>query len=198
MPTPGGATSVEADGVSCPSATACFAVGRTFSGGVDTMFIERWDGSSWSIDSVPAPAGTSRSVLLGISCTSATACTAAGGWKDSSLFQRTLVERWNGTTWAIQTTPNPTGSLATVFEDVSCSTATSCVGVGDYVNSSNVLVTLAEAWNGTAWTVQSTPNPAGSTANQLMAVSCVSASACESTGWSDTLSGMRTLAEVGP
>jgi hypothetical protein len=31
-----------------------------------------------------------------------------------------------------------------------------------------------------------------------MAVSCVSAIACESTGWSASASGTRTLAEVGP
>jgi hypothetical protein len=48
-----------------------------------------------------------------VSCSSAVACTAAGSFEGSSdLFS--LAEAWNGTAWAVQTTPNsirrrPTG-----------------------------------------------------------------------------------------
>jgi hypothetical protein len=44
---------------------------------------------------------------------------------------------------------------------VSCTSSTACIAVGYYKNSSEVVVPLAERWNGTEWKVQSTPNPAG-------------------------------------
>ncbi len=57
---------------------------------------EQWDGTVWTIQSVP---GTGR--LAGVSCTSATAGTAVGG---------DVAERWNGTTWTIQPIPSADGS----------------------------------------------------------------------------------------
>jgi hypothetical protein len=50
---------------------------------------------------------------------------------------------------------------------VSCPSSTACEAVGSYDNSSGNLVTLAESWNGTDWTVQSTPDPTGATDNSL-------------------------------
>ncbi|MEA2314573.1 MAG: hypothetical protein QOI03_1265, partial [Solirubrobacteraceae bacterium] len=48
------------------------------------------------------------SVLSGVSCTTASACTAVGYYVNSAGTRLTLAERWNGTSWATQTTPNPT------------------------------------------------------------------------------------------
>jgi hypothetical protein len=41
---------------------------------------------------------------------------------------------------------------------------------------------LAEQWNGSAWTIQSTPNPTGSNQNELYAVSCASSTTCTAVG----------------
>lgn len=43
-----------------------------------------------------------------------------------------------------------------------------------------VMAALAEAWNGSSWTVQPTPNPDGYAS--LAAISCTSASACTAVG----------------
>ena len=58
----------------------------------------------------PQPARRARGKPpAGVSCTSATACTAVG--YDASVGTTvTLAERWNGTSWKIQSTPNPTGA----------------------------------------------------------------------------------------
>jgi hypothetical protein len=44
----------------------------------------------------------------------------------------TLAEHWNGSRWAIQPTPNPTGQAPSVLSGVSCTAATACTAVGDY------------------------------------------------------------------
>ncbi len=48
--------------------------------------------------------------------------------------------------------------------------------------------TLAEHWDGFRWTVQTTPNPSGSSLSELDAVSCTSPRACVAVGqsWNGT------------
>ena len=74
------------------------------------------------------------SVLQGVSCTSATACTAVGDYVNRDGTQVTLAERWNGTSWTIQSTPNPTGAQyagwTATLQGVSCTSATACTAVG--------------------------------------------------------------------
>jgi hypothetical protein len=44
---------------------------------------------------------------------------------------------------------------------------------------------LAESWNGSGWTIESTPNPSGEEAGNLLSISCPSATDCTATGaWS--------------
>jgi hypothetical protein len=62
-------------GVSCPTSTACIAVGDY--GGVSAVaFAEVWDGTTWSIQSMPAPDGWAypQSVV----CWSTTGCESVG------------------------------------------------------------------------------------------------------------------------
>jgi hypothetical protein len=42
-----------------------------------------------------------------------------------------LVEQWNGTTWSIVTSPNPSGSTQPTLAAVSCPSTTSCYAVGN-------------------------------------------------------------------
>jgi hypothetical protein len=84
--------------------------------------------------------------------------------------------------WWIQPTPNPTEATHSVLSSVSCPTSSACTAVGSYVNSSGSEVTLAEIWNGTSWSVQSTPNPSQATATALSSVSCISATLCTAVG----------------
>ena len=181
--------------VSCSSATACTAVGSYFdTSGVELTLAEAWSGTSWTIQKTPNPvrATAPGSVLDGVSCTSASACTAVGYYYTSSNSTVMLAERWDGTNWTIQTTPNPVGGSDTVFSGVSCSSATACTAVGYNFNS-----TLAEAWNGTAWKVETTPNVGGTDDSYLLGVSCTSAKVCNAVGYyySSTPAEL-TLAEV--
>ena len=95
----------------------------------------------------------------------------------------TLAERWNGTAWTIQSTPNPTGAQQQPPDG-------DLVHVRDGVHRGRVLratatpdrVTLAERWNGTSWTIQPTPSPPGAHSSDLTGISCTSATACTAVG----------------
>jgi hypothetical protein len=201
IPNPSGATFSELDDLSCTTASACIAVG-TYGISPDTVvtLAEDWNGTSWTVQSTPNPSGATESDLAGVSCSWATACTAVGYYQDNSLTPETLAEVWNGTSWNVQTTPNPNGATDSYLFGVSCISATACTAVGQYDNSSDTDVTLAEVWNGTSWTVQSTPNPSLATDSELDAVSCSTATACTAVGDEQYISGtVETLAEAeGP
>ena len=192
-PAPADAQSTSLLGVSCVLPSACIAVGdyRSAAGIVKTL-AETWDGISWSVRPTPNPAGSRYSGLAGVSCTSASACTAVGfaGQFGETL---TLAEAWNGTSWSIQPTPNPISPNHAALNGVSCTAPSACTAVG----TADGFVTLAEAWNGTSWSIQPTPNPAGATAGSLFGVSCPPAGACFAVGNYRTSSGVhRTLAEA--
>jgi len=79
--------------------------------------------------------------LDSVSCPTTNDCTAVGTYATSSA-DLPLAERWNGSAWSSQTTPNP---FADTFPyGVSCSAATSCTAVGfDYDTSSDGYLTVA-------------------------------------------------------
>jgi hypothetical protein len=181
-PNPTGATHASLSGVSCPAAGVCTAVGGYSTGTSGGTVAESWNGTAWTIQATPSGGGT----LSAISCTSSAACTAVG-----SLGASTLAEAWNGTAWSIQASPNPTGATRSQLQGVSCPSAGACTAVGTYWVSTTSF-TMAEAWNGTAWSLETTPNPTGATYSSLQALSCSSASACTAVGFS----GISTLAEA--
>ncbi len=146
--------------------------------------------ASWVIQSTPSPNSRQGSVLLGVSCPSATACTAVGGYAPRPDALVMLAERWNGVKWKVQSTPNPPGSKDSALYGVSCSSAKACTAVGQDLKG-----TLAERWNGVKWMVQPTPNPSGTKDIILMAVSCSSAKACTAVGSYGERAGGSTLAE---
>ena len=178
--------------VSCPGVSMCMAVGTYVDpSGAGVSLAERWDGARWSELPIPNPPGAAVSTLLGLSCTSSSACTAVGAYIDSSSTSHAFAERWDGATWSVQSIPEPPGSQNTFLNAVSCSSASSCTAVGTFGDSSGAGVALAERWNGTSWAVQSTPNPSGAQSSSFSGVSCTSSTACIAVGSSN----LGTLAE---
>jgi hypothetical protein len=141
--------------VTCTSAASCIAAGAGTAGAL----VERWNGTTWSVQRVPQPAHKASAGLFDASCTSPVACTAVGGYTTAANTNpQALIERWNGTTWSIQASPAIPGEDVSLFE-VSCAAANACTAVGSLShNSVQSDRTLAESWNGTAWTVQPTPD----------------------------------------
>ncbi len=174
----------ELDGVSCTATDACEAVGYYSTTTRSVALAERWNGTSWTVQPSASLTYTD-SELGGVSCTAADACEAVGLYDNGpSGGLLTLAEVWNGSAWKTQTTPHPgisAGGYGSRLGAVSCTAAGSCEAVGSYTTSSVQIVTLAEEWNGSAWTQHSTPNP-GSGVASLNGVSCTAVTACEAFG----------------
>ena len=137
--------------------------------------------TGWSIQRAPSPAHSDSS-LSGVSCTSTSNCVAVGqSFRRSTGEEIPLVEDWNGSTWSIQRTPIPLPKWTGWLSGVSCTSSNSCTAVGGgYSEVARTIVPLAERWNGSSWTIQSTPQPAD--ARQFFSVSCVSSTACIAVG----------------
>jgi hypothetical protein len=131
----------------------------------------------------------------GISCSSFIACIGVGSYKNSEGIEVTLGESWNGTEWIVKAPANPSGGKENSLSAVSCTSSTTCTAVGSYENSSDVNVALAERWNGTEWTIQSTPLPTGASSAFLYGVSCVTTIACTAVGYYEKGGVDLTLAE---
>lgn len=176
VPSPEGGSEVKLRGVSCTASTACTAVGSYLNEGKTKTLAERWNGSSWSIQTTPNPESGSAE-LNGVSCDSATSCTAVG-----KAGAGPYAMRWNGSAWSAATVPNPSGATEASLQKVSCTSGSFCLAVGTYKESSGYNKTLAEKWNGSSWSVASTPNPAEAKGSFLTDVSCTSSSSCIAAG----------------
>jgi len=172
-------------GVSCSSASNCYAVGYSHYYALQTV-IEHWDGKTWTL--VPSPnrsqATTAESELEGVSCTSRTSCVAVGRSSSTNTNHpdtyRTLTERWNGKTWAIVPSPNAV-SGAGELAAVSCARPILCVAVGSAYKDS-LRQSLIETWNGTTWTRTASADPTSATTSVLSGVSCTSPTSCVAVG----------------
>ncbi len=192
-----GSSDNELSWVSCSSSTSCVAVGYYEDGSdVDRTLIESWNGSTWSV-SKSTNHGSSDNELSSVSCTSSTSCVAVGNYENASNVYGNLIESWNGSTWSGSTNSKGTGS--NFLSGVSCTSSTSCVAVGRYDSTTaDADQTLVESWNGSSWTVTSTPDK-GTSNNGLTGVAClssISSTSCQAVGYyTDSDFDWRTLIE---
>ena len=86
-------------------------------------------GGTWEIAVSHETSGLHDNTLQGVSCTSPTACTAAGYVNTGSSHQ-TLIESWDGSAWSIIPSPDPSTSVDSEFNGISCTSPTACTAVG--------------------------------------------------------------------
>jgi hypothetical protein len=194
-PNPGGASALsKLLGVAATSVSNAWAVGWYANGATGGTLVERWNGTAWTVQDSPNPGGTSTDLLDGVAATSATSAWAVGAYNNGTVGG-TLVERWNGTAWTVQNSPNPSGANNQSFlYGVAATSATNAWAVGYYTHGT-VDRTLVERWNGTAWTVQNSPNPGGANGNRLYSVAATSATNAWAVGYYDHGTVDRTLVE---
>jgi hypothetical protein len=186
--------SARLNSVYCTTSTNCWAVGiKESAKSAQLNQIARWDGKKWTAVSAPSPGGTKMndvSQLFAVRCTSAANCWAVGRYQDAA-FALTQALHWNGRKWALVPTPSPGGTAEGDFADlfdVACTSASSCWAAGDYGNvglNSGTTHNLAIHWNGKKWSKVTTPNPAGTSQNDinsLNAVRCASSKDCWAAG----------------
>lgn len=91
--------------VSCPAASVCVAAGRQ---GARSL-IERWNGTRWAAQAVPATVKPlTTDLLFHVSCVTPSICTAVGyRHNPATRFSfHTLALGWGGSSWTIQKTNN--------------------------------------------------------------------------------------------
>jgi len=135
---------------------------------------EHWNGTQWSVVSSPNPAAIN--ILNSVVKISPVNVWAAGDYTNSSAPSADftpLIEHWNGTQWSVVTgLLQGTSDLVNGMVAVSSKNITL---VGDYRTSldpQGPYYTLVEHWNGTQWSVVSSPSP-GTDASNLLAAARV-------------------------
>jgi hypothetical protein len=150
---------------------------------------------TWSIQPSPVLSGPPQGTLNGVSCTAGTACTAVGDRIDASGVTVTLAQNWNGMAWSMETIPYPEDAVSSRLSDVSCRPSGICMAVGSYVTASGRTLALTEHRGGGAWTIESTPQPAGALDSALTGVSCPNTTSCLAVGSYVDATGTQKLAE---
>jgi|GEM_PF-1336478 len=141
------------------SAVACVSAGWCMAwGGPEQML--RWDGTSWQSLSTPLWG------LAAISCRSADYCLAVGPDNSGGPF---ITVGWNGKSWSTLAAP----ANQAVSYSLSCLGAGWCMAVG----AGGPIGSVAQEWNGTAWTSLRTARQ-----DELVAVSCSSSRNCVALG----------------
>ena len=164
--------------VAATSTTDAWAVGSFSNNHFDIQgskaLIEHWNGSTWSVVKSPkAPLGDS--ILNGIAAISPTNAWAVGyTFLDSnSDVRQTLIEHWNGTSWAVVASPNfANGAQLTAVTALSA-TDIWAVGYGNNPAQTFIEQSLIVHWDGKAWREVPNPNP-GSGSNFLTGLAAVS------------------------
>ena len=187
----------ELNAVTCVSPSNCWAVGRYSNGSVGATLTQRWDGTSWTIVSSPNPDPliVLANELDAVTCASASDCWAVGhSYNRVVSAWQTLIERWNGSSWSIVTSPNSSPTQGNFLAGVTCTSSSNCWAVG-YHGVGGVLQTLILRWDGSSWASFSSPNTSPTHNNQLTAVTCNSASDCWVAGQYNPGGAWQTLIE---
>jgi hypothetical protein len=127
--------------------------------------ILHFDGTRWH--KVPSPKVV-QGYLLGIDAIAPDDIWAVG--VTIGVFD-TLIEHWDGSSWTLVDHPTPRSDYVS-FGSLDARATDDAWIVGSYLDHDAIARTLAEHWDGTAWTVVPTPNvgPSGSTLSAVSAV----------------------------
>jgi hypothetical protein len=206
LPLPTGAKLAALASVDCPTKTRCMAVGQwatSFAFPANRLYAETWNGRNWNkIGGIPAPPGAHGAAYSGVSCASATSCVLTGiydpaaGANPVSFAEVLITGKWH-----FFKLPGLSAGTS-IVENVSCTSASHCVAVGDTGTARRsplgtpAAAIIADTWNGRTWSAVKLPMPAGGRGAWLYDVSCSSATSCFATGGQNIGGGVSfTLAE---
>ena len=131
----------------------------------------------WQTDSSPNVSTQINNELLGVAALSANDVWAVGWAQDPNgpqFVKRTLIQHFNGSTWDIVSSPNRSGDTLSQLYSVTAVSANDAWAVGSSLNGNLPSRTLIQHWNGTQWSIVSSPSP-DKQFNELRGVAAVSA-----------------------
>jgi hypothetical protein len=154
-----GSTDNALTGVSALASNDAWAAGfYTNTSGVTQTLIEHWNGNAWSIVSSPN-VGAGDNALQAVSARTSSDVWAVGFYRTGvGNPWLTLIEHWNGSAWSVLSSPSP-GAAENYLYGVAFVSATDAWAVGFQSNTTNFYSPLTLRWNGTQWSVVSSPPP---------------------------------------
>jgi hypothetical protein len=208
----------------CPVPNGCVVVGwYSDTANRPWGLIEQQNGPTWTDTRAPQPSnagsGTNQGLWLGsaqcgtvgfyelchaVSCPTATTCYAVGQYLDTAGFSEPVIETLSNGTWTSAESPLPANAATDVdantpaawLVSVSCASATSCVAVGQYRDSSGNIQGLITTLSGSTWSPQAAPFPSGQSPSLdtaiLDGVSCPSTTFCVASGYFPDTSSQNT------
>jgi len=180
--------------VAAVSSNDVYAVGYAMdTNHIDHTLVLHWNGLVWAAMNTPNN-GASVNDLYGVAVVSSTDIWAVGTYvvAGSGGVNKTLAIHWNGNTWSLSTTPNPSNDN-NYLESIDASSGTNVWAVG-YYESNAIHKTLAMHWNGANWVYTTSPN-SGADNNELYDVSMASGSDAWAVGGFDGATQGQTLTE---
>jgi hypothetical protein len=158
------------NGVRAISANDVWAVGDYLSGPTIYPLAEHWNGSAWTLSPTPNPGNSNAFVRV---FATASNDVWAAGYNIGPSTSAPLIEHWNGSTWSIST--NAGVGYSSQVVGITGGSSGDIWAVGTYLDTAaSAGGTLAEHYNGTAWSPVYTPTPPAGI-DSLWSVSAVSA-----------------------
>ena len=151
--TPSLSTNATFKGVTAIATNDAWAVGNTTdNSGNSQALTEHWNGTSWNTVNNPVLAGSS---LNGVSASATNDVWAAGS---AAKGTQRLIEQWNGTSWSVVPSPSQ-GLHSNVLNAISVESASNVWAIGYFFDySNNVILDVAEQWNGKKWSTTVIPS----------------------------------------
>jgi hypothetical protein len=174
---------------SCISSTSCFSASTGItSAEVEDVFVEHWNGKSWSTMKLPS---IGQAAAIGTTCLSAADCWFVGAGFSKGYPTHAIILHWNGKKWRVS--PSPSIKTASALNGIACyssgcfSTGVECVKGTACFSLNGTFWTapvrpLVESWNGKSWSISKSVQPGGTYAASLNEVRCSSASQCVTIG----------------
>ncbi len=171
------------------SPESAWAVGNQQSGSEPLM--EAWSNGAWHQVSVPLPISQQTTAELSdVTAVSPSSAWAVGYFDNQSGSAQPLVEKWNGQHWRAVTTPSTSVSSTNTLSAISADTPSDVWAVGSYQSQAGVTQTLVEHWQGSGWTIVTSPNPDPNNTAVLTSVAALSPTDVWAAGyWMDSTTG---------
>jgi hypothetical protein len=157
------------EGVAASSPSNAWAVGRHYNGTSERTLIEHWNGKAWKVQPSPnAGSSADANEPNGVVAISPTKAWVVGDVFTGTVFH-TLVERWNGKAWKVESIPHRGSSYA--LDGVAAVSSADVWAVGNWDNGTDHA--LIEHWNGKTWRMQPSYDPSPYV-NRLAGVAAIS------------------------
>jgi hypothetical protein len=154
-----------------------------------TALVEHWDGARWRVVESPKVGTNQYNTLTSVDALSSTDAWAVGSYR-TATSRKTLIQRWDGASWTIVSSPNP-GTQSNSLLGVAAAGPSDIWAVG-WKSSGEGLQSLLLHYDGARWMEVAVP-AVGTGDNVLTGISAASGNDVWATGYYVDGTKYRTL-----